>query len=210
MKNTLVELKGQSVKLVFWASDSEDKVAQQAARDLGGFLADLKTTYTASLDKLNPLNRMFSPEIEEYQETFSEVELESLALQSGLYSRFRVDPQISNKIFETIYKSWIRSSINHTLAKDVLVIRKNKKTVAMITLGEKENRGNIGLIAVDENYRGKGLGAGLVRSANAWFLKQGYFVAQVVTQGRNLAACKLYENCGYSLEKIENYYHFWL
>ena len=65
-------------------------------------------------------------------------------------------------------------------------------------------------IAVDENYRGKGLGAGLVRSANAWFLKQGYFVAQVVTQGRNLAACKLYENCGYSLEKIENYYHFWL
>jgi hypothetical protein len=31
----------------------------------------------------------------------------------------------------------------------------------------------------------------------------------VVTQGANMAACRLYEACGYYVGTIEYFYHFW-
>lgn len=80
----------------------------------------------------------------------------------------------------------------------------------MVTVGKKGDRADVGLIAVDASMRGKKLGAALVLAAQEWALKNGYGSAQVVTQGENLAACKLYEKCGYHVDKIENIYHFWM
>jgi dTDP-4-amino-4,6-dideoxy-D-galactose acyltransferase len=80
----------------------------------------------------------------------------------------------------------------------------------MVTLGEKEKRADIGLIAVNTNYRGKKIGETLVRASQMWSIEQGYKFAQVVTQGSNAAACSLYKKCGYALEKVEFFYHFWL
>ena len=80
----------------------------------------------------------------------------------------------------------------------------------MITVGEKNDRGDIGLLAVHENYRGQRLGMKLVRAAQAYFIDQGYQFSQVVTQVENAAACKLYEKCDYVKESIVNFYHFWL
>jgi dTDP-4-amino-4,6-dideoxy-D-galactose acyltransferase len=54
------------------------------------------------------------------------------------------------------------------------------------------------------------LGLHLVCAAQAKFIEAGYRIGQVVTQLDNVAACRLYEKCGYHLEKLENFYHFWL
>jgi dTDP-4-amino-4,6-dideoxy-D-galactose acyltransferase len=91
-----------------------------------------------------------------------------------------------------------------------LAVREGKRIAGMITLGEKNGRGDIGLIAVNPASRGKGYGEALVRSAHRWFIRQGFHEAQVVTQRRNSSACHLFEKCGFSVEKIEHYYHFWL
>ena len=69
---------------------------------------------------------------------------------------------------------------------------------------------DIGLIAVNRNYRGKRFGEMLVRHAQYWFINNGYNIGQVVTQGTNIPACNLYKKCGYSVEKVEYFYHFWL
>jgi len=92
----------------------------------------------------------------------------------------------------------------------VLVVRRADKVVGMATVGAKDGRGFIGLFAVDADMRGKNVGVSLIYAAQDWTRRMGLRFAQVVTQGENIGACKLYKKCGYRIEKIEYFYHFWI
>jgi dTDP-4-amino-4,6-dideoxy-D-galactose acyltransferase len=80
----------------------------------------------------------------------------------------------------------------------------------MVTVGEKQGRGDIGLLAVAAGMQGSNVGVSLVRAAREWARRKGYRLAQVVTQGENVPACRLYEKCGYAIDKVEHFYHFWI
>lgn len=110
----------------------------------------------------------------------------------------------------SMYKTWIRNSVNGQIADAVLVARHAGRIAGMVTVGRKDGRGDIGLFAVHPEMRGKNLGTALALSARDWFCRQGLESAQVVTQRSNTGACRLYEKCGYRVEKVEYYYHFWL
>jgi dTDP-4-amino-4,6-dideoxy-D-galactose acyltransferase len=209
LKEVLEELKLKKVKLVYWASDPQAPFAQQAAEQCNGFLADHKVTYYAALS--HPSNLTFpGVAVEEYAADLPDRDLEFLALQSGIYSRFKVDPRIPKEIFEKIYKLWIANSAKRIIAKNIFVVKKDRRIVGMATLGEKNNRGDIGLLAVHPDYRGLKIGSALMNAARNWFVQQGYTQSQVVTQHANKPACALYEKCGYVIENIEFFYHFWL
>lgn len=209
LKKILHELQTHNINLVYWASDSEDQVSQQAATEAKGFLADRKVTYWLDLTHFTVPDYDAS-RIESYLDQRPIHDLQELAIAVGLESRFKMDPKISFRQLEAVYHTWLENSIKRKIAKEVLVIRKGQRIVAMTTLGEKNGRGDIGLLAVNPDYRGQQLGKLLVHASQRWCKDQGYSHAQVVTQKANAAACKLYESCGYKLEKIEHFYHFWL
>jgi dTDP-4-amino-4,6-dideoxy-D-galactose acyltransferase len=127
-----------------------------------------------------------------------------------MQSRFAKDINITDLQRGKIYKLWIANSVNGEIAKQVLVYRQQQQIIGMITLGEKNNRGDIGLLAISPSHRGQNIAMQLVQAAQAQFIKDGYQFSQVVTQLDNIPACRLYEKCGYRQEKIENFYHFWL
>ena len=131
------------------------------------------------------------------------------AVQSGIYSRFNVDKKIGKEKYEEMYTLWMLNSLNHTIAKEVLVLLEQNDLKGFITLGEKNKRADIGLIAVDHHFRGNGIGRILMESAEKWFSDKGYKTIQVVTQGDNYPACRLYERCGYEVETVEFFYHIW-
>jgi dTDP-4-amino-4,6-dideoxy-D-galactose acyltransferase len=210
LKQLIAKLKDRRVGLAYWASCPEDISSQNAARNLNGFLADKKVTYAIDITGKSIDTDSGAYSIEEYADNVPTSELESLAIQAGVYSRFNLDPRIPEERFEMLYKLWIRNSVSRKIADAVLVVRYLNRIVGMVTVGEKNHRADIGLIAVDDSMRGKNLGVSLVRAAQKWAVCKGYASAQVVTQGENLAACKLYEKCGYFLEKTENVYHFWI
>lgn len=209
LEQILASLKAQGVQLVFWASDSYDQASQLAAQQCNGFLADRKTTYWLHLADKPPLQKHL-PEPQQYTDTIPSADLVELALESGNYSRFQNDPRIGRALFEKIYTLWITNSTNGQIADAVLVTRDADTLTGMVTLGEKNQRGDIGLLAVAANKRGSGLGVSLVQAALAAFVKKGFAIGQVVTQQDNIPACRLYEKCGFTVEKVENFYHFWL
>lgn len=186
-------------------------MSEMAARSLGGFLADRKTTYFQRLGGIDHQQPLSTAPIVHYAEPVPTKKLEDLAIQSGEYSRFNVDPRIPTERFEELYRTWIRKSVDRSFADAVMVVQGDDGEIAgMVTLGEKNGRGDIGLIAVNVECRGKGYGRALVYTALEFFRSKGTLDAQVVTQGGNGPACKLYEATGYSVEKQENYFHFWL
>ena len=210
LRALLDELGEMGVELVYWASDSRDMGSARAASALDGFLADRKTSYVKEIGAGAPDELELCAVVEEYTKDKTDDDLRHLALLSGTHSRYNLDPKVTHHQFEALYTQWIENSVNRSLAKVVFVIPLADRIIGMITLGEKNGRGDIGLLAVDVPMRGKGFGRALLKVADAWFQAQSYTKVQVVTQGGNLAACRLYENCGYRQEKVENFYHFWL
>jgi dTDP-4-amino-4,6-dideoxy-D-galactose acyltransferase len=210
LREILKNARDQGLNLIYLVIPSAEKEMINTAKNLGGILVDHKITYLIDL-KTKAIDANKNT-IETYTETLPSPELIALAFESGKYSRFRVDPNITEKQFEDIYRQWITNSVNHTVADDVLVIRDSdtKKILGMVTVGEKNQRGDIGLLAVDKDARGKNIGTKLVQAAQSYFTQKNYLQSQVVTQQDNIPACKLYEKCGYHIEKIEYFFHFWL
>lgn len=138
-----------------------------------------------------------------------EERLMQLAIQSGLYSRFNVDERIGKENFERMYSLWMQNSLRKQIAFEVLISETEGEVSGFVTLGEKNGRGDIGIIAVDIHFRGRGIGKALMLAAEHAFAGMGYSTAQVVTQGANIPAIKLYESCGYTVDTVEYYYHLW-
>lgn len=210
LKQILKRLKEKKVSLVYWCSDPKSRNSQIAAKELGGFLVDFKITYEINLNTYDDQGSFENLGVEKYSKSTPNKDLENLAIQSGLYSRFRVDPNFTQDHFESLYKTWIRNSINKKIADEVLVMNKDGSINGMITVMNKNGKGMIGLMAVDSRVRAKGLGTILINAAKSWFISRGCQRGMVVTQRKNKAACKLYEKCGFYVRKVENFYHFWL
>lgn len=212
LPDILSQAKSQQIKLVYWQTPNLENYLH-AAEKYHGILTDRKITYLIDLTQLNPseLEQSLTQSTERYTEQTASPALLHLAYESGNYSRFRADPHLSEQQFQAIYQEWINNSVNHSIAKEVLVIRNlENELLGMATLGEKNNRGDIGLLAVSEKARGQHVGTNLVKSAQHYFLTQQYTHSQVVTQETNIPACRLYEKCGYHKETTEFFFHFWL
>jgi ribosomal protein S18 acetylase RimI-like enzyme len=113
--------------------------------------------------------------------------------------------------FDRLYRTWIDRCCQGELADAVIEARSAAgEVVGMVTVALVDDTGRIGLIAVSERARGQGLGAALVQQAHINLRSRGAVRAEVVTQGTNTTACRLYGACGYAVSAIANVYHFWL
>lgn len=137
-------------------------------------------------------------------------QLYDLAIQSGHYSRFSTDPNISRSSFERLYKIWLERSVNRDISDEVYVYETDDLVRGFITLGIKSGRPDIGLVAVNAKDRSLGIGALLLQAAENWALTQNNsHEIQVVTQGENKGACRFYEKNGYSIDSVTYIYHWW-
>jgi len=137
-------------------------------------------------------------------------ELLDLALASGTHSRFRMDPEMPTRCFHALYEAWIRRSTLREIADEVLVHGETGQLQGMVTIRQDGSTAHIGLIAVADAARGKGLGSGLVLAAEAWALQKGASDMEVATQGANQQAIALYGRCGYRIKAVEDVYHLWI
>lgn len=138
--------------------------------------------------------------------------LEELAWESGIFSRFRLDPLMPATAFHRLYSEWLRKSLaGQELAREVFCARLGAgQEIGLLTLGLQQARADIGLLAVAAGCRGQGIGHQLLAVAAArtqlWGLQQ----VQVVTQFENQAACRFYAGAGFGVASQQDVYHCWL
>jgi dTDP-4-amino-4,6-dideoxy-D-galactose acyltransferase len=112
--------------------------------------------------------------------------------------------------FDDLYDLWLINSLNKTIADKTYVIKNDKEqVVSFLTSKIKNNRGNIGLIATDEKYMGRGYGSKLIAHLHKWYLENNIKCSDVVTQQSNVQACTFYSKIGFSVIKEELVYHWW-
>ncbi|GAO30616.1 GNAT family N-acetyltransferase [Geofilum rubicundum] len=175
-------------------------------------LADIRITWHRSCDELIEFDDFGDNGfIEEYNDMIhSYNQLLELAFLSGKYSRFLVDENFQNNEFSLLYSEWLGKSVDHTIANIVLVYRIDDQICGFVTLGAKTlTTANIGLISVNVDYQGKGIGSCLLKAAMRFCQKKGFETLEVSTQRNNLPAMKLYERNDFVIKSFEYIYHIW-
>lgn len=210
LRATLDHLGRNNYRLVYWQLAADEDAGLRLAQACGGFLADEKRTYLKQLAAAPEGPRPAAYTVLPYDRNSPEAGLVALALEAAEYSRFRLDPLFPAELCDKLFTCWITNSVSREIADRVLVVREGAELLGMITLGHEAGRGDIGLLAVAQQARGRGLGKLLVKAAEGYFAEQGYRHAQVVTQGANAGACRLYESCQFEIENSSHFFHFWL
>lgn len=207
LKEQLVIAEKERYRLLYVFCDKHFNINTHLLKEHNGKLVDRKVIFEKSI--LDPIKISNSLLIKEYTQPEANANLIHLALESGKYSRFKLDLNFHSNAFKNLYTRWIKKSVEGKLADKVFVIYANDKEIAMITVMKKNNRAQIGLIATHEDYRGYGYGKKLLQQVEEYAIKNDITHIEVATQLDNKAAISFYEKCNYKIKSIHNIYHFW-
>lgn len=196
------------VDLIYFESDQIINDLFINSKILKANLVDTKTTFKKKAD-VKELDSKFIKLTHEIEIDRYIDKVISLAYQSAKYSRFKVDTNFAKHDYKKLYKEWILNSLNKKIANEILFYKIDDDIAGLLTLGNKNETGDIGIVAVDDKYRGQGIAKTMMIAAENWFVENNIKTIQVVTQGNNMPAIALYKSCGYNISKQKYFYHIW-
>jgi len=132
-----------------------------------------------------------------------------LAFESGKYSRFKLDDRFGNDKFEQLYKKWVDNSINKKFADKIFYYLLEKEVVGFVTVKNSNDFSTIGLIAVDNNYQGRGIGKQLINIVENYCLELNINELRIPTQKENISACNFYKKLDYNVFEALIIKHYW-
>jgi dTDP-4-amino-4,6-dideoxy-D-galactose acyltransferase len=208
LASIISEAEHDGVVLVYIYVDPRDTLSVRSAAQAGAVFVGEQIRYIRSVP-VKPGPHGFD-HVRSYKRSSVNERLLSLALQSGIYSRFRRDVHFRRGEFERLYSVWIEKSVTREIAEDVLVYEEDGQELGLATLGIKDEAGDIGLFAVDEQARRRSIGKMLMEGVYRSCRELNLGMVRVVTQRENRSACRFYEGCGFSEESTVYIYHLWL
>lgn len=208
LRRVLHKLRSEGVRLAYWMPDAAAGL-ERLAQSAGGWRAGERVTLVA--EPLRRTGSLGERTIQRYRGPAEDPQLAELAVAAGALSRFAVDPAFPPGSAERLYRQWIQRSVSGELAEAVFIYSSPAGApVGLVTAGGDPQTGEIGLLAVAESMRGRGIGRALTVAALEYFASTGRSCAKVVTQGANAAACAVYLACGFKRSREQEVWHFWL
>ena len=162
------------------------------------------------------------PPLDEHVKAYTSMvcckQLEALAIKSGAMTRFMRDPELSLQ-YERLFLTWINNSVSGGLADSIWTWRDNDRMVGLVTVrcakriladnGQPEREARIGMLAVHEEFRRKGIAGTLLRACEFWCQSLDIPTAAIVTQSDNVATIGLCQKSGYKQVETDSVYHYW-
>ena len=133
-----------------------------------------------------------------------------LALESGKYSRFKLDGKLPVGSYERLYTRWIEQSVNHSIASDVFCYMIEGKPRGLVTIDLNDGVGTIGLVAIHPDFQHQGIGTSILRHIIRFAHDKRCEKLYVATQLDNEPACHLYKKCGMVIDSITKVWHWWM
>ncbi len=184
----------------------------QTAESSGFGLVDIRTTFELSpLDNLL-VDSTLRPDLRIRPAQGEDLpSLQAIAQSAHRDTRFFSDPHFPRARAEALYSTWIKLEYQGRAQKVLVAAAPSNNAVGYISCHYDATNaaGQIGLVGVDERFRGEGLGHALVLASLHWFASQNAKRVSVVTQGKNMAAQRLYQRCGFLIRNLQLWYHKW-
>jgi ribosomal protein S18 acetylase RimI-like enzyme len=189
--------------------DAGDADSVRTAEDLGFRFIDVRLTLAAEpgivVERAGPAARdgVRSARADDV------ADLASIARVSHRDGRFHSDPGFPSDRADALYQRWIENSCGD-YADAVFVAEHEGQPAGYFTCHlDAGGIGRIGLLAVAESARRRGLATHLCAAAARWFAERGAVRIDVVTQAKNLAALRFYQAQGFAPTRVEVWFHLW-
>jgi ribosomal protein S18 acetylase RimI-like enzyme len=211
---------GQVAQLDAWAQDnlvrclyfqarSDDPTTVLVAESNQFHLVDVRITFVHQF-RGQPLSP--SPNANIRRVLPSEVGiLREIALDSYRESRFYFDRRMARERVSALYETWIVKSCNGYADVVFVAHDSDQRPIGFVScdLSREQKDGSVGLIGVNQDFRGQGVGTALVQQALLWCFQRGMNNVRVVTQARNVEAQRLYQRNDFVTEDVHLWYHKW-
>jgi dTDP-4-amino-4,6-dideoxy-D-galactose acyltransferase len=137
--------------------------------------------------------------------------LQAMARTGHGDTRFFSDSNFPRHRAEELYSTWITLETQGRAAIVLVAASPANQPWGYISchLDMARREGQIGLVGVSSEVRGMGIGKSLVMAALDWYRGQAINRVNVVTQGKNRAAQRLYQQCGFLALDLQLWYHKW-
>jgi len=198
----------QKIDCLYFLASPEDTATIRLAEAEGFHLVDIRLT----------LERQVKASAVPWQPESADIRMATVADIPALRliaaanhrdSRFYHDGRFPVMRCDELYATWIEKSCQD-YADAVLVADYGTGAAGYLSCHLRDGGvGQIGLVGVSNRCQGKGLGKQLLHESLRWFAAAGAAHVKVITQGRNLAAQRLYQKSGFLTSSLQLWYHKW-
>jgi len=203
LNELLIKAKEQ-FKLLYLVTSEREQVK------LTGF-----TKYTSYIDERFIFEKEVDCELKKLDNSVIEITKEEeptslykLAFESGTYSRFKMDGRFTKDQFEKLYRKMVENTIQKDY-EDKIFVKKDKKIEGFVTVKKVKNQLHIGLIGVDPEFQGTGVGSMLMSRVEIYAAEIEAKRISVLTQKLNENAIRFYKKYGFQVARHECIFHLW-
>jgi dTDP-4-amino-4,6-dideoxy-D-galactose acyltransferase len=203
----------KEIQCLYFLARADDPRTIRTAEENGFRLTDMRVTFQRKFESAERLPSTGPESSAVIREVRQEdlAELQDLARTMHGQTRFFNDGHFLRQRAEAMYSTWIALECEGRAQKVLVAVSPADRPLGYISchLDPKSGLGEIGLVGVNREARGKSLGRSLVLAALEWFRAQAAREVTVVTQGGNVPAQRLYQRCGFLLQDFQLWYHKW-
>jgi ribosomal protein S18 acetylase RimI-like enzyme len=199
------------IECVYILLDGSDNESINNLRETRASLVDIRVTFGADVRSAGGPESVSRPAIRVRPAIGSDVPgLTHIATTSHRDTRFYADKHFASEQCDRLYEVWIENSC-HGYADAVLVAEDRGGQLAGYVTCHKgaAATGHIGLFAVKEDARGRGIGRALLTASLTWFSNNGLTTMTVATQLRNAGALRIYGQAGLLISSVGLWFHLW-
>lgn len=208
MRFALKMCRKDKIRCLYYLCDCHDPLSVKLAEKYGFHFVDMRLTFSLDLYNAGISRQSNKPAA---FGRFREADLPYLKrIAAGIYnySRYYFDLNFSRKSCSKFYVNWVAKCCREKNNK-VFVARIGNKAVGYVTARISNKRAYLDLVGIDKEHSGEGIGTELLKYALASLKEESICHVEVVTQGRNYAAQRLYQSCGFKTLKTQLWYHKW-
>ncbi|MBM3326300.1 MAG: GNAT family N-acetyltransferase [Calditrichaeota bacterium] len=197
---------------IYFLADSDDQTTARLAIKFGFDLVSIRVLLDIETKSILIKDEKYPDSIIRPAAALDLPVLLPIAARSYTDSRYYKDGRFAPAKCDELYVTWLRKSIVEDYADIVWTAEIDKLAAGFVAckIERQTMAGNIGLVGIGAAARGKGFGRRLIMASLEWFKKEGCRKVEVVTQGCNISAQRLYQSCGFRTRSVQLWYHRWL
>lgn len=203
IKSAINKAKKDGFKYIICKIKSQDTLLIKQLESLGFYLSDIGIILSNETDKfLNKYtvrNSIIRKSIN--VATYKDIPMLKKIIKSlFLESRFYSDSFFSKEEADELYQTWIKNSVLGHASDVVFCI---PHTGFVTCKKSKKKSGEIALIGIKKEFRGKGFGRILLEKAMKWFMFKDIKLVTVRTQLKNIDGINFYLKSGFSIKEYD-------
>jgi len=211
-KKVKQKAKENNVRLIEYLCNCHDSRSVRVAENANFHFTDIRLTLHLQVSKVERPMLSLNEEFVSRKATERDIPvLRSVAAEAYTDSRYFFDKNFSPTRVKEFYSDWVEKGVRGTFDDECICLVGRHGAVAFCTIKYlAHSRAKIGLFGVDGAYVGQGLGKKLLGVVVTEMIAREIVTVEVVTQGRNFAAQRLYENVGFRIHETQLWYHKWV